>query len=95
MAATTLATNCPDCGAAIGEPHRGACEIERCLVTGESRQGCDLAHICVEDVWDGEVPGTAECREYGWWRGGVPDLMRLRTAGYWDRDARRWVRRAG
>lgn len=36
----------------------------------------DEAHDCGRDVWTGEWPGTAECREFGWYAWFGPDLGR-------------------
>lgn len=60
--------------------------------------------------WDGEYPGSKAAREFGLWcrmipgRGLTPcgedhpdareDLNRLSLVAEWDRDGRRWVRRA-
>lgn len=60
--------------------------------------------------WDGEFPGSKAAREFGLWcrmipgRGWTPceedhpdakeNLNRLSLVAEWDRDGRRWVRRA-
>jgi hypothetical protein len=71
---------------------------------GDAHPGEDCGH----DVWTGQWPGDAECREYGFWsrftdQGWVQcspghpdateDLNRLVTECRWDRGQRRWVRR--
>lgn len=59
--------------------------------------------------WSGEYPGTAECREFGWWAkraavgwescgehhpGATEDLNRLYSGeAEWDQNAQRWVLR--
>ena len=76
MSTPENASTCPDCAAAVGQPHKDGCDVARCLQTGEQRLQCgsddfpDDEHPgldCGEDTWTGEWPGTAECREYGWW----------------------------
>lgn len=74
---------CPDCQVPAGTAHEDGCDVARCLATGGQRLSCrqpttrhDLAdgaavgfipHDCGSDVWTGEWPGVAECREFGWW----------------------------
>jgi hypothetical protein len=67
---------CPDCGVAPGEEHHPHCDVARCLHHGGQRLGCVLdniapdepdGHDCGKDVWTGEWPGDAECREFGWY----------------------------
>jgi hypothetical protein len=62
-------TNCPDCAVTPGQPHEDGCDVARCLVDGGQRLQCGraAAHNCGQDVWTGEWPGDAECREFGWW----------------------------
>jgi len=60
-------TNCPDCAVASGEEHARGCDVARCMVTGRQRLSCAGGHDCGQDVWTGEWPAAAECREFGWW----------------------------
>lgn len=67
--------NCPDCAVAPGQAHDDDCDVARCLATGGQRLQCDgrdevypyAEHDCGQNVWTGEWPGDAECREFGWW----------------------------
>lgn len=61
---------CPDCYVPAGIVHVDGCDVARCLLTGQQRLlhvlgGVD--HDCGRQVWIGEWPGVAECREFGWW----------------------------
>lgn len=63
---------CPDCGVHPWTAHEGGCDVARCLQTGRQRLGCrnfgnPAADDCGTDVWTGEWPGEAECREFGWY----------------------------
>lgn len=66
---------CPDCGAEVGQPHKGGCDIERCPECGGQRLSCG----CITDLpdlpWTGTFPGKAEAAELGFWCkwGGLPD----------------------
>ncbi|HEY6117203.1 MAG TPA: hypothetical protein VI172_14725 [Candidatus Dormibacteraeota bacterium] len=75
-------TDCPDCAVRPGVAHEDDCDVARCLETGGQRLSCaqrpvvtDLGggavgvrpHDCGHNVWTGEWPGDAECREFGWW----------------------------
>ena|GEM_PF-3008169 len=59
-------TICHDCAVEPGQPHLDGCDVARCLATGRQRLDCDCGQ-CGKDVWTGEWPGLAECREYGFW----------------------------
>ncbi len=71
---------CPDCAVAPGVVHDEGCDVARCFATGEQRLVCggekhehngrwygEHDGLCGRDVWTGEWPGAAECREYGFW----------------------------
>ncbi len=61
-------TACPDCAVRPGKAHDGDCDVARCLETGHQRLSCSgRGHDCGSDLWTGEWPGDAECREFGWW----------------------------
>jgi hypothetical protein len=63
-----LLPNCPDCGAALAEPHRPGCDVEPCSVCFRQRLTCDCSgHDPLASVWEGEWPGAAACRQLGWW----------------------------
>jgi hypothetical protein len=69
-----LRSNCPDCGAEVGERHRQGCDIERCSVCFGQRLLCECeGHDPIVEAWSGEWPGAAECRALGWWAVRVPD----------------------
>ena len=64
---------CPDCDAAVGQPHRDGCDVELCTVCSGQRLSCACAgHDPVAASWMGEWPGVAECRMRGWWAVMVP-----------------------
>lgn len=86
---------CPDCGAAVEQPHADGCAVARCLHTGGRRLACashhraDLEpdHGCGRDVWTGQWPGEAEAEEFGWWAfwdGPGPERG-------WDYQGRGWI----
>jgi hypothetical protein len=101
---------CPDCWVLPGEAHTNGCDVARCLKSGRQRIGCDSFGLdnadCGEDVWTGEWPGLAECREYGLWAkllpgrgwvicgssdsGATEDLNTLVSKGTWNRELRKW-----
>lgn len=62
-----MKTTCPDCAVAVGEKHELGCDVARCLMDGSQRLSCGERGCCGEDIWTGEWPGDAECREFGWW----------------------------
>lgn len=67
--------DCNDCGVRPGEAHQEGCDVARCMLTGEQRIQHDCGpHCgtcsctpCDPDIWSGEWPGVAECREFGWY----------------------------
>ena len=110
--------NCPDCGVAPGTEHLigrgegdfGGCDVARCLATGSQRLACGGEYhsgSCGRDVWTGEWPGVAECREFGWYAKMVPgqgwvattaddptgmeNLNRLFFDAQWSPELRRFV----
>jgi hypothetical protein len=109
-------SNCYGCGAQPGQTHKGGCDVARCRNSGYQYISCDLAevdeegeylpdelasHHCFPDVWDGEWPGTKQCREFGWYttvkdfRGEFvcPDYSRLLLTCDWNIEMQRWERR--
>jgi hypothetical protein len=63
-----LMPSCPDCSAQIGERHNEGCDVERCSICYGQRLLCDCDdHDPLAEAWQGEWPGAAECRAYGWW----------------------------
>jgi hypothetical protein len=59
--------NCPDCNVKPGEIHIPGCDIEQCPACGGQRLSCDCETTLKPLPWTGEFPGTAECREFGWY----------------------------
>ena len=59
--------SCQDCAAEPGQPHTYGCDTARCLQTGHQRLSCGFRHDHGHDIWSGEWPGVAECREFGWY----------------------------
>jgi hypothetical protein len=109
--------NCPACGTVKGQTHVGGCDVARCRNSGSQYISCDLAevdedgeylpdelasHHCLPDVWDGEWPGTKQCREFGWYTtmkdlNGAdvvcPDYNRLLFSCKWNIETQRWEKR--
>ena len=102
---------CHDCGAAPGELHGACCDVEPCPYCGRQLLTCDHWFKTPREgdriPWTGEWPGTAECKEFGWFaRPGAkgwescdpshpqawPDLGRLHLEATWDRKGKRWIR---
>ncbi|MEU9120002.1 YgjP-like metallopeptidase domain-containing protein [Streptomyces sp. NPDC048506] len=97
--------NCPDCSAPPGTLHADRCDIARCAFTGRQRAHCHPGNTC-NTVWTGQIPGQAECTEYGFYcrpgPGGYepcnaddPDAMqdfnRLYRECRWDPAAQRMI----
>jgi len=69
------------------------------------RQLYKAAHplgVCAPSIWDGEYPGTKQCRELGWYTdpksiwGYMEDLNALAYAahfGKWDVEHQKWTLR--
>lgn len=72
--------SCRQCQVQPGEAHEDGCGVARCMLTGQQRiqhdcaDHCDTCNCvpCPPDIWTGEWPGVAECREFGWWCYFVP-----------------------
>jgi hypothetical protein len=63
-------TNCHDCGAEPGEPHKSGCDTERCSVCGGQRLQCESELDCEGHDkyfarWTGIWPGKAEADYLG------------------------------
>lgn len=58
---------CPDCGAAIDQPHVRGCDVERCPECGRQRLGCGCKTKRPPLPWSGEWPGVLEARAFGFW----------------------------
>lgn len=102
-------TNCPDCGVEPYTPHKAGCDVERCHLCGGQALscGCERQADAAPEVWTGEWPGYAECRDYNLYarlvpgQGWVPcscehpmaqpDLNRLMSTGEWYEEVNRWV----
>jgi hypothetical protein len=75
---------CQDCAAEPGMTHEPGCDTARCMHTGRQRLACPrTGHDCGEDIWTGEWPGVAECREFGWYGHWADE----RLSGPWTRCA--------
>ena len=95
---------CPDCGCAVGEPHKGGCDVERCPECGGQRLRCEHITDLPDLRWAGEFPGLAAARALGLWcywdkrwvtcpAGhplAQPDLNALYTLCTWDKELRTW-----
>jgi hypothetical protein len=65
--------NCPDCNVEPGEEHQPGCDVERCSVCKGQFISCGHDdHDPSKTKWDGEWPGTAECRERVWFAKETP-----------------------
>jgi len=101
---------CPDCGIAPGFLHEHGCDVEPCPECGLQALscGCEIQDASRRIAWTGLWPGSAECREYGWFakRAGVgwipcsaddpeavEDLNRLREDAVWNPEKQRWEKR--
>lgn len=110
-------SNCPDCQAAVGQLHIGGCDVARCQNSGYQYISCHLreedeygelvpeelaSHHCKPDIWDGEWPGTKDCRRLGWYAAVIglkgesiimPDYNRLYQLCDWNIEKQRWEKR--
>jgi hypothetical protein len=83
-----ISTNetCGDCDVEPRQFHREHCDVARCPSTGRQRLSCDCDgddyDNCPCDVWTGEWPGSAECREFDFWSRADPKRS---TGEYWVR----------
>ncbi|MCX4666405.1 M48 family metallopeptidase [Streptomyces sp. NBC_01381] len=68
----TPTDRCPDCATPPGTLHADRCDIARCAITGFQRAHCHPGSTC-NTVWDGHMPGEAECTEYGFYCRPTPD----------------------
>ncbi|GHE09231.1 hypothetical protein [Streptomyces alanosinicus] len=99
----TRQDSCPDCSASPGTLHADRCDIARCAFTGLQRTHCHPGNTC-NTVWTGQIPGEAECIEYGFYcrigPGGyepcnaddadaAPDYNRLYRDCRWDPTTQR------
>ena len=75
---TVRVTNCHDCGAKPGEPHKENCDTERCSVCGGQRLccGCKEGHDPMFARWTGFWPGKLESIALG------IDLNELAESGF-------------
>src|SRR5215813_12789045 len=108
---------CDRCGVGAGDLHESGCPREQCPYCGVQLISC----FCEDQVkrrgrmpkkdripWNGELPGVAECREFGWYakakRGGgwvscqpgepgqIEDLNRLYAEAVWNPVRKRFVK---
>tara|TARA_R110002049_G_scaffold215606_1_gene387053 strand:+ start:13193 stop:13795 length:603 start_codon:yes stop_codon:yes gene_type:complete len=48
---------CPDCGAAVGKPHKNGCDVQRCSICGSQKISCNCTdRDPLASVWTGEWP---------------------------------------
>ncbi|MFH1367242.1 MAG: hypothetical protein ABIH38_04655 [Patescibacteria group bacterium] len=61
-------TDCPDCGAKPGQPHKEGCDVERCSNCGGQFISCDCPsrkHDKLFARWTGFWPGDLESKALG------------------------------
>jgi hypothetical protein len=75
--------NCPDCGVFPAILHKPNCDVARCMNCGNQYISCTCpVHLAHRDVWIGEWPGKADCREFGWYCRDADDIGQAGSVGW-------------
>ena len=87
--------HCPDCGAALGDKHRGGCDVKHCPHCGGQALGCVGfdPNDPRREPWNGRWPGEEDAERLGFFIGGdrsLPDINRLFAKCHWNAEAQRW-----
>jgi hypothetical protein len=59
--------SCPICGVQIGMFHKPGCISETCSRCGKGTASCKCAEQKRKIPWSGDIEGTAQCRELGYY----------------------------